>query len=170
MRNAIPREAMAVIAVNPEEKEAVRAELNHYAADVAAELSGVDPNVTVDMVTADTPEFMIEDKVARALISALYAAPHGVIAMSHDIEGLVETSTNLASVKMTEPGKIVVATKLSVCSVWPELNLLMATGIRAGNPICTLALKILQSRLIKNYTNRHLLSRLFMPDWSVDCF
>jgi dipeptidase D len=62
------------------------------------------------MVTADTPEFMIEDKVARALISALYAAPHGVIAMSHDIEGLVETSTNLASVKMTEPGKIVVAT------------------------------------------------------------
>ena len=176
---------MAVIAVNPEEKEAVRAELNHYAADVAAELSGVDPNVTVDMVTADTPEFMIEDKVARALISALYAAPHGVIAMSHDIEGLVETSTNLASVKMTEPGKIVVATsqrssvesekydiaiKLSVCSVWPELNLLMATGIRAGNPICTLALKILQSRLIKNYTNRPLLSRLFMPDWSVDCF
>ena len=110
LRNAIPREAMAVIAVNPEEKEAVRAELNHYAADVAAELSGVDPNVTVDMVTADTPEFMIEDKVARALISALYAAPHGVIAMSHDIEGLVETSTNLASVKMTEPGKIVVAT------------------------------------------------------------
>lgn len=101
LRNAIPREAMAVIAVNPEEKEAVRAELNHYAADVAAELSGVDPNVTVDMVTADTPEFMIEDKVARALISALYAAPHGVIAMSHDIEGLVETSTNLASVKMT---------------------------------------------------------------------
>ena len=51
-----------------------------------------------------------QDKVARALISALYAAPHGVIAMSHDIEGLVETSTNLASVKMTEPGKIVVAT------------------------------------------------------------
>ena len=38
--------------------------------------------LTVDMVTADTPEFMIEDKVARALISALYAAPHGVIAMS----------------------------------------------------------------------------------------
>lgn len=110
LRNAIPREAMAVIAVNPEDKEAIRAEVNHFAADVAAELSGVDPQVTVDVATADTPAFMIEDGVARSLVSALYAAPHGVIAMSHDIEGLVETSTNLASVKMTEPGKIVVAT------------------------------------------------------------
>ena len=91
-------------------KVTIRAEVNHFAADVAAELSGVDPQVTVDVTTADTPEFMIEDRVARSLISALYAAPHGVIAMSQDIEGLVETSTNLASVKMTEPGKIVVAT------------------------------------------------------------
>ena len=99
-----------MIAVNPEDKEAIRAEVNHFAADVAAELSGVDPQVTVDVATADTPAFMIEDGVARSLVSALYAAPHGVIAMSHDIEGLVETSTNLASVKMTEPGKIVVAT------------------------------------------------------------
>ncbi len=110
LRNAIPREAVAVIAVDSAEKEAVRVEINNYAAVVAAELSGVDDKVTVDVTTADAPEFVIEDQVARNLISALYAAPHGVIGMSRDIEGLVETSTNLASVKMTEPGKIVVAT------------------------------------------------------------
>ncbi len=110
LRNAIPREAMAVIAIDPADKEAIRVEVNNYAAVVAAELSGVDDKVLVDVTTADAPEFMIEDKVACNLISALYAAPHGVIGMSRDIEGLVETSTNLASVKMTEPGKIVVAT------------------------------------------------------------
>ena len=52
----------------------------------------------------------VEDSAARALVTSLFAAPHGVLAMSMEIPGLVETSTNLASVKMTAPGKIRVGT------------------------------------------------------------
>ena len=44
------------------------------------------------------------------MIRAIYSAPHGVYSMSRDIEGLVETSTNLASVKLVGDDKVVVTT------------------------------------------------------------
>ena len=56
------------------------------------------------------PKKAIDKNTAASLIYALNAAPHGVLAMSNQIKGLVETSTNLASVKMAEGHKIVVGT------------------------------------------------------------
>ena len=47
------------------------------------------------MESTDRPEYHIDNATAEKLIYALHACPHGVIGMSHDIEGLVETSTNL---------------------------------------------------------------------------
>lgn len=74
--------------------------LNHFAADVENELKHVDPNVQLVMESADQPATRIDTETTQKLIYSLHACPHGVIGMSHDIEGLVETSTNLASVKM----------------------------------------------------------------------
>ena len=102
LRNAIAREAHAVLGLHPENKEDVRILLNHFAADVENELKHVDPNVQLAMESTDRPEYHIDNATAEKLIYALHACPHGVIVMSHDIEGLVETSTNLASVKMKE--------------------------------------------------------------------
>lgn len=110
LRNAIAREAHAVIGLEPECKEHVRVMLNHFAADVENELKHVDPQVQITMESADRPETHIDGVTAEKLIYALHACPHGVIGMSHDIEGLVETSTNLASVKMQEEHTIVVGT------------------------------------------------------------
>ena len=62
------------------------------------------------MSTTDKPDFYINNDVACNIIEALNKCPHGVIAMSRDMEGLVETSTNLASVKMKESNTIVVGT------------------------------------------------------------
>ena len=58
----------------------------------------------------ERPEFTIDADTARRLIQALYSAPHGVVSMSRDIEGLVETSTNLAAVKMIADNNILVTT------------------------------------------------------------
>jgi dipeptidase D len=61
------------------------------------------------MQSLDKQEKQIDPQTAEKLIYALYACPHGVISMSHDIKGLVETSTNLASVKMKDD-RIIIGT------------------------------------------------------------
>ncbi|MBP3353482.1 MAG: aminoacyl-histidine dipeptidase [Bacteroidales bacterium] len=109
LRNAIPREASAVIGVRKEDKEPVTIALNMFASEVAAELKGVDDNFKMRWETTDDAD-AIESKTATNLINALNACIQGVVAMSRDLEGLVETSTNLASVKMPGDNKIVIST------------------------------------------------------------
>ena len=109
LHNAIPREAHAVCAVPMADKEDVRVALNMFLADVENEFSVTEPNLVMEL-ESETPcaEVMEKEAMKRFLLS-LYAVHHGVYAMSQDIEGLVETSSNLASVKMRD-GKIVVVT------------------------------------------------------------
>jgi dipeptidase D len=110
LHNAIPREAQAVVGISAGYREEVRIMLNHFAADIENELKDADPNVKFIMETADKPDTCLPDRLKEALLRALIACPHGVIGMSRDIENLVETSVNLASVKMTGAAEIVVAT------------------------------------------------------------
>ncbi len=100
LRNAIAREAYAVVAVPETDKHALRTELNIYSAEVEAEYAVTDPDMQM-VLESETPcPKAIDRDTALRLIQALYVVPHGVCAMSQDIPGLVETSTNLASVKM----------------------------------------------------------------------
>lgn len=110
LHNAIAREASAVIGVNAADREAVRVLLNHFTADIERELKRIDPAVHIGMETVEKPDFHISDAVSEKLINSLLACPHGVMAMSHDMPGLVETSTNLASVKMKDDNRIVICT------------------------------------------------------------
>ena len=102
LRNAIAREAEAVLAVRATDKERLRIDFNQFAATMEAELGDVEKDMHLDLESTDAPKEYIEPKKANALIRALYACPHGVYAMSKDMPGLVETSTNLASVKMRD--------------------------------------------------------------------
>jgi len=110
LRNAIAREANAVIGLPSAAKEDLRILLNNFAADVEFELKHGDKNVRLTLETVERPTKAIDDTTATKLIYALIACPHGVIGMSHDLEGLVETSTNLASVKTLEDNTILVGT------------------------------------------------------------
>lgn len=110
LRNAIPRAAHAVIGVHTSRKETVRAMLNNFIADVENEYKGLEPTLEISMESVDTPDFAIDETTSLNIIRALYSAPHGVISMSRDLEGLVETSTNLAAVKMIPDNKILVTT------------------------------------------------------------
>ena len=110
LRNAIPRAAHAIIGVHTSNKELVSAEFNQFVADIEGEYADIEPTVKLSLESVERPEFTIDADTARRLIQALYSAPHGVVSMSRDIEGLVETSTNLAAVKMIADNNILVTT------------------------------------------------------------
>ena len=74
------------------------------------ELAVTEPNLEITLKKVDLPDFVINRSVQRKLLNALYAVPHGVHAMSMEMPGLVETSTNLASVKFKGKNKIVIET------------------------------------------------------------
>ena len=110
LRNAIPRAAHAVFGVHAGSKEQVRVAFNHYVADVEGEYKGIEPTLELTLESVDRPDFAVDSTTTRRLVEALYSAPHGVVSMSRDLEGLVETSTNLASVKMQPDNHILVTT------------------------------------------------------------
>lgn len=106
LRNAIAREAHAIIAVPDADKHALRTDLNIFAAEVEAEFTVVEPDLTFTLESESACQKAIDKDTTKRLLQALYAVPHGVYAMSQDIPGLVETSTNLASIKM-KPNHII---------------------------------------------------------------
>lgn len=110
LRNAIPREAWAVFGVHSDHKESVVRHLNKYADAIRKEYDGIEPGMKLEIVETERPDFCIDSDTSLALCRALYSAPHGVYSMSRDIEGLVETSTNLAAVKMLDDCKIKITT------------------------------------------------------------
>ncbi len=102
LRNAIAREAEAVIAIPMDYKEQIRIEWNHFVAQMEGVFGEVEKDMRLELETCDLPDFFIPADKAYRLIMALCECPHGMIAMSKEMPGLVETSTNLASIKMRE--------------------------------------------------------------------
>ena len=115
-RNAIAREAKAVIAAEPDTLDIINERLEAYAAEVAEEYGAIETELKLgyDDVELEGAQ-AIDEMTAWNLITALCAAPHGVLAMSQEIENFVETSTNLASVKMTQPGVIRIGSSQRSC-------------------------------------------------------
>lgn len=98
LRNAIPREAAAVVTVPEAQAEAFGRFVARFGETVREELRGVDDGVTVSALRTDMPSGVIEARAARNLILAVHGCPNGVIRMSPSMKGLVQTSTNLARV------------------------------------------------------------------------
>lgn len=135
LRNAIPRAAHAIVGVHSNHKETIRVMLNEYAAVIANEYSDLEPTLTISMESVDQPEYSLDTETATNLVRAIYSAPHGVVSMSRELEGLVETSTNLASVKMKDNNTVVVTTsqRSSVDSrKWDIANQVEAHFLLAG--------------------------------------
>ena len=109
LHNAIPREAYAVCAVPMKDKESVRVDLNVCWPDSENEFAKTEPPLAIDLESETPRPVVMETAAMKRFLLALCAVHNGVYAMSQDIEGLVETSSNLASVKMKE-GKLAVVT------------------------------------------------------------
>ena len=97
--NAIAREC--VCEVGTSDPDALKVEFEKFGKAVSSEFRVTDPGLVFEMKVVEKPcsHLPICKKDAERIISSLYACPHGMVSMSQDIEGLVETSTNLASVK-----------------------------------------------------------------------
>jgi dipeptidase D len=99
MHNAIPREAEATVLVAGD-AAAFRAAVEAELAAVKAEFQAADPEITLEIGDATSPGRAWTPEATAKVLRLLEALPHGVLAMSPDIPGLVETSTNLATVKV----------------------------------------------------------------------
>lgn len=98
LRNAIPREAEAVVMVGAGDVQAVERTVEAFEKIVAAEFAGIEDSILVKISATERPESMIPDAAADKLAAAMVACPDGVARMSTAMEGLVQTSNNLARV------------------------------------------------------------------------
>lgn len=110
LRNAIARDAWAVVAIDETLLDLATADFERVYSDIRAEFDTREPNMVMSFEVTEPTRHRIDRATAHRLVAALQAAPHGVQAMSPTMPGMVETSTNLASVKMVEPEEIIVTT------------------------------------------------------------
>ena len=104
LRNAIAREAWATGIVLDCKKEEVRACFNIFVSEIEQEYKGIEPNLKLSLESTEMPEKLLSESLQSRLLNTIYTMPHGVISMSRAIQGLTQTSTNLASIKMKEDG------------------------------------------------------------------
>ena len=98
LRNAIAREAEAIVVVPFADRERLRVLFNDKSAQVEAVYQQTNPDIRCEMQTTALPAEVMSLSDTFRLIATLNACPHGMIKMCADIPDLVETSTNLASV------------------------------------------------------------------------
>lgn len=108
-RNAIAREASVTVALSGN-TDAFGTLWEEFSRDVKGEYAATEPELSFELAAAGSRGQAFDAGSTRRIIEGLWGAPHGVLAMSADIPGLVETSTNLASVKMLDGGKVRVGT------------------------------------------------------------
>jgi dipeptidase D len=136
LHNAIPREAHAYCSVPMADKEKIRIAFNLFASEVEEEFSVTEKGMELYLESAEPSELYKDDlhciayDDARRFISALQAVCNGVFAMSQDIEGLVETSSNLASIKMEKDFSITVTTSQRSSILSARMN--VANAVRAA--------------------------------------
>jgi dipeptidase D len=97
-RNAIPREASAVIVLDSAREKELRSLLADFQGQIQSDLGGFDPGLQVSLEKAEGASQVMEKTDAQRTVDVLASLHHGVLAMSPDIAGLVQTSTNLATV------------------------------------------------------------------------
>lgn len=105
LRNAIPRESFAVI-VLPKTKEAeLKKIVKAFFTETKAELSAVEPDYKLDCKSTERPAQALTAEATARLCNLVYGIPNGVVRMSDSMPGLVETSTNMAIVKLENKGR-----------------------------------------------------------------
>ena len=98
LRNAIPRESNAIIAIDAIKEDAFLSEIGLLSTTIKKELKTIEPNLEINVFKTETPNKIMNLGVQEGFTRAMYAALNGVYRMSADIPELVETSNNLARV------------------------------------------------------------------------
>lgn len=140
LRNAIPREAFAVITLPEDETETLWELVSDYQDLYRTEYAGIENNITFEAEKVELPSTLIPEEIQDDLINAIEGCQNGVISMLHDFPGTVESSSNLAVVKSEEgliEVKILVRSssesrKASVCSSLESVFALAGAKVEEG--------------------------------------
>jgi len=100
--NAIPREAYATVSVKSNDKDKFISTLKAEGKNILEEIKPIDPKFTVAFENTEKLSSAFDKESQMKLLNLIHGLPHGVDKMSYDIDGLVETSTNLAGAEVTE--------------------------------------------------------------------
>ncbi len=98
-RNAIPREAMARVLVNVDKLEVFKSDIRSKESKILDEIRPIDPELKIEFEDTEPSTSVFDISIQDNILNMLNGLPHGVLAMSFDIPDLVETSTNLATIK-----------------------------------------------------------------------
>ncbi len=110
LRNAIPREAKIIGTIPKQLISKLKETVENFEKIIKDELRNTESNLFIIFNEIPVPEFVIDKKSQFNLLNSLHSCPNGVIEWSREISGLVETSTNLASIRFTEENRILITT------------------------------------------------------------
>ena len=100
LRNAIPREAEAIVVLPADKVAEILEDMQNLSETIKVEQARQDPNLNFVFEQVDMPQKVMEQQAQDKLLKTVYAAHNGVFRMSPDMEDLVETSNNVASVNV----------------------------------------------------------------------
>lgn len=141
LRNAIPREAFAVITIPGDNVEALWELVSDYQDMFCTEYAGIEEKIHFSTEMTELPGTLIPEEIQDDIINAIEGCQNGVISMLSDFPGTVESSSNLASVKSSAgliEIKILVRSssesrKASVCSSLESVFALAGAKVEYGN-------------------------------------
>lgn len=110
LRNAIPREAFATIVINKESAGEIISWIERFGLTIIEEFVEIEKDLKISVKESDLPSYVMDKDNQSKLLSSLTCCPHGAISWSKEMDDLVETSTNLASVKFDENNTIRIVT------------------------------------------------------------
>jgi dipeptidase D len=113
LHNAIAREAKALFAIPFAHREHIRIDWNIYTAEMEDNWLADEPKMRFDLSSRPKQEKVLSPILTQNLLSALHECPHGVIAMSQTLNNVVETSTNLASIKKIDNQYVITTSQRS---------------------------------------------------------
>lgn len=108
--NAIPRDAIASLVVNPKEAKELMTMVDKMKESICAEFAQTELSLTISIAKTNAAIQVIDKTSAQNLIQAMLGCYNGVYGWSKDMENLVETSTNLASVKSVAESQLLITT------------------------------------------------------------
>ena len=108
LRNAIPRESFVTVTVPEGKAEELAAYVSQFEATMKEKFAAVEPEMSITIAPAEMPAQVMDKETVANIIEAVAKYPNGVVAMSKDFEGTVETSSNLAIVKLID-GQVMTA-------------------------------------------------------------
>ncbi len=121
--NAIPREAYANVSVKKSDKNKFIEVLKNEEKAILEEIKPIDPNFSLNIEDINKPSSALTKDSQNKILNLLHGLPHGIDKMSYDIPDLVETSTNLASIKFNEKNALIhLSTRSSINTSLQDLR------------------------------------------------